>query len=377
VLLASFVPLPFLSQRFLGFTAVAAAPYLARDLDEWVRARRWPGWTARSWSRAGLAAAACVLCGLPEWSRIEPRLGAGVAWSFYPVAACDFIERTGMRGRGFNEFSLGGYMLYRFWPDRSRLPFMDIHQAGARVDRDAYAFTFSEVQAWRDLDGRHRFDYALLRRMPFPGDHLLEFVDADSSFALVFMDDAAALYARRVGSSRALAERFAYRELPAGSARIGALGAAALADSSRRVRIIAELDREVASSPFHSLALVQRAGLALATGDLHGAEARLRTALAIDSHAARAHERLGWVALASSEPRTALREFGAERRLFGRFRRYDFGVGRAWQALGDLQRARQAYERELQANPGSAEARDSVEALEARLRRGRTSGGTP
>ena len=136
-----------------------------------------------------------------------------------------------------------------------------------------------------------------------------------------------------------------------------------MADSSRRVRIIAELEREIASSRFHSLALVQLGGLALALGDLGGAGARLQAALAVDPHVPRAHERLGWVALASSDPRAALREFAAERRLSGPFRRYDLGRGRAWQALGDPMRARRAYERELRANPASAEARDSLASL--------------
>ena len=72
VLLACFVPLPFLSQRFLGFTVVVAAPYLARDLDAWVRGRRWPArgpGRAPAWRRR------------PAWSAACPSgVGSSLAW---------------------------------------------------------------------------------------------------------------------------------------------------------------------------------------------------------------------------------------------------------------------------------------------------------
>ena len=34
-------------------------------------------------------------------------------------AACDWIAAHGVRGRAFNQFFFGGYLLHRFWPERS------------------------------------------------------------------------------------------------------------------------------------------------------------------------------------------------------------------------------------------------------------------
>lgn len=357
---ALFLFLAFSSQRFLGFAVVAAAPYLARDLDDWVRSRRWPAWTSPAWSRAGIAMAACGLSGVVEWRRPELPLGVGIRMSEYPVVACDVMEREGIRGRGFNPFFLGGYMLYRFWPDRSRLPFMDIHQAGTREDRDTYARTLVDPGAWRTLDLRHHFDYVLLRRQPYTGDRVLEVVDADSAFALVFMDDAAALYVRREGPLRAVAERLAYRELPAGTSRLGSLGAAALTDSLRRRAILAELAREASESPFHALALGRLGSLELTIGDRERAREHLLGALAVDPRAPRAHERLGALALAAGNPREALAELETERRLNALAPAAEVQVGRAWQALGDRSRARRHYLRALALDPGNAVARDSL-----------------
>jgi tetratricopeptide (TPR) repeat protein len=365
-LAAGLLALSFGSNRFLGFTMVVAAPFLGRDLDAWVASRRWPAWTSPAWARAGLAASACLGLGIAEWSRDDLRLGVGLKLTEYPVAACDFIAREAIEGRGFNQFYLGGYLLHRFWPDRERLPFMDIHVSGTREDRDLYTFAMTDARAWRDLDRRHRFDYVLLRRVPYAGDLLLEHLDADSTFALVFLDDAAAVWVRHGGPLAQVAERFTYRELPAGVRRLGALGYAAMRDSARRARLVAELEHEVAGSRFHAYALGRLGSIQLSLGDYAQAERYLREALAADPRAARAHERLGYAALAQGRPREALAEFEAERRLHGGFPQDEVALGRAWQALGDLGRARRHYARELERDPGSAEARDSLASLAGR-----------
>jgi tetratricopeptide (TPR) repeat protein len=371
VLLLGFVALSFSAQRFLGFTMVVAAPFLSRDLDAWVSSRAWPRWTGPAWSRAAACAGACLLAGAAEWPRPDLPLGVGLKPREYPVVACDFMAREGVAGRGFNQFFLGGYLLYRFWPDRSRLPFMDIHQTGTRADRDLYAYALADPAAWRELDRRHRFDYVLLRRLAYAGDDLVEHLDGDSSFTLVFIDDAAALWVRREGPLATLAQRFGYHDYPAGVSQLGRLGYLATTDSAARVAVTVQLEREAASSPYHSLALGRLGSLELAIGELSGAERHLRGALAVDSKAPRAHERLGWVALESGRPRDALAEFAAERRANRAFPREELALARAWQALGDPERARSHYQRALDHDPGDAEARDSLAALGDRFARGR------
>src|SRR5205085_10257351 len=92
------------SQRFLGFAMIAVAPYLARDLDGWVAARRWPAWTRPAWARAGLAAIACFAVGPAVWRNPEVPLGIAYDMRQVPVAACDFMAEHGVRGHGFNPF---------------------------------------------------------------------------------------------------------------------------------------------------------------------------------------------------------------------------------------------------------------------------------
>ncbi|HUK65025.1 MAG TPA: tetratricopeptide repeat protein, partial [Dongiaceae bacterium] len=365
VVVVFFLALALRTQRFLGFAMVALAPYLARDLDAWVGSRRWPPWTRPAWARAALAAAACLLLGIPEWSRAELPLGVGIEDRQYPIAACDWIAAHGVRGRAFNQFFNGGYLLWRFWPERDRLPFMDIHQTGTTEDRYAYAFALRDPAAWRDLDARHRFDWVLLRREPYQDDHLLEYLDADSSFTLVFLDDAAALWVRRSGTMAALADTFAYRLLPAGGEKLGAVIARMNADTSVANGLVRELEREASGSPWHAIAESRLGSLALARGDLAGARAHLERALVSNPSQPRAHERLGLVALARGRGAEALAEFRAETRI-GPLPDADFRIGQAYQTMGDRARARDAYRRALAADPGNTAAAESLEAVAGR-----------
>jgi hypothetical protein len=314
-LMAGFTILVWLGQRFLGFYAVVAAAYVARDLSEAL------GRTSLArlpvGARAALAGGACLLMGVPEWSAPEWPIGVRLQPRWYPERACDFIAAQGIHGRGFNPFDLAGYQLWRFWPRRDRLPFIDIHQTGSRADRDAYAALYVDPGAWRILDARHRFDYALWSRRQIAGNAALEALDADTAFALVFVDDVAALYVRRDGPLARVAERFRYRLLPGGGGRMSALQTLCATDSAACDRLAAELERSCAESPRNAQSRSLLANIALMRGDLEGARGELERALAVNPLLPRGHERLGMVALEQGRARDAVREFRAERRLNG------------------------------------------------------------
>lgn len=363
---ACFTALGLITQRFLSVYALVAAPYLARDLDEWVRARRWPAWTARAWVRAALAAGACVGVGLAEWSRPELPLGIGVETREYPIQACRFMEEHDVRGRGFNNYAIGGYLLWRFWPQRDRLPFMDIHQAGGPELRTLYVNALAGPGGWRTLDGRYHFDYVLLNRPRDFRSGPLEMFDADTAWAAVFLDDAGALLVRRGGALQPLADRFAYRLLPAGGTDLWRLRAACLADTALRRRVVAELERQLRASPYNAAAHHLLGDFAFAEGKLAEARGHYREATRVDPLALRLHERLGLVALTEERPAEALREFRLERRLRVAPGGLDLRFGQAWQQLGQLDRARACYRREVERGPYPEEASDSLNALAKR-----------
>jgi tetratricopeptide (TPR) repeat protein len=362
LLCACFTALTLVGQRFVGFYVLVAAPYLARDLDARIASVRRAAAVPLQ-ARAALASLACLGVGLPEWTNPLHPLGVRLDLRSYPVAACDFMAARGVRGVCFNQYEVAGYLLYRFWPEKDRLPFIDIHQSGSRTDRYLYAFAYKNPRAWRELSGRYAFDYALLDRGVIEGNRLLDYLDADSAWALVFVDDAAALFVRRNGRLGRLAEQGAYDWVPAGAARLDERMRRMVDEPALRSRFGQELRRSMASSPYHSQAQSVVANLALMEGRLDQAARELRGALAANPWIDRAHQRLGLIALAQGRPREALREFAAERRRNGDAPGLAFRTGQAYGRLGDRKRAVEWYRRELKRDPGNPAARDSLEAL--------------
>ena len=372
LLCAAFTALALSTQRFIGFYAIAATPYVARDLNAWLTTLPWPRWARPARARAGLTAVACVLIGIPEWSWERVPLGVGIEMSNFPVRACDFIATHGVHGRGFNHMHQGAYITWRFWPDPTRLPFITgTPEAASAEQRRLYVRAFSGREGWRAIDARYRFDFAVLDQRQDPADSLLDVLDEDPAWAAVFMDDAGALFVRRSGALGPVADSFAYREVPAGRALRESRVAAWLADPARQARALAELGRQVEQSPYNAMAHRQLADVAGLQGRLPEARFQLERALAVDPRALKAHLMLAGIALEEGRPDDALRDLERERVHYPDRPGLDRWFGRVYQSLGDLGRARSSYRRALARDPGDSGARDSLAAVERAMGRAR------
>jgi len=246
--------------RFVATYALLAAPWCARDLDAWWRTRRVARRDAHPWRVALATSALCVVLPLYEWTHYENRFGLHPDDRREPVAACDFMQQHDVRGRCFNDFFLGGYMLWRFWPDPSRLPYFDIHpEDKPAAERYAFLRARTSASGWYALQARREFDYVLLSRIGLqPG--LIDLLDADPNWALVFVDDAAALFVRRDGPLGGLAGAYGYQLLPGGTRRTQMLAQECLVDPTVPPRLAAELARQqressrtISSAPLRDL----------------------------------------------------------------------------------------------------------------------------
>ena len=363
-----FVGLTLLNRRFYGFLAVACVPYVARDLAAWLGAVRLPEALARPATRAALVSALAVAVALPEWLGSPLHFGIGWEPQHHPIPACDFMARHDLRGRLFNPNYYGGLLLWRFWPDTTRLPFMDVHQSGTRTERDLYAYASVRHEAWDTLVARYDFDLVMVdgHEEWIAGDHLLEYVDADPRFALVFRDDAAALYLRRDGRDWPQVDSLGFRVMPASTAAFAALWPRLSADSVLRARLRAELEQCAASSPLDAHAHSHLANLAFLERDPARARSHLLAALGADPRFPTVHRRLGYLLMSGGRWRAAIAEFEQECALNpNRLDEYQL-MGEAWEKLGDPKRAASAWRRELGIHPGNAAARIALERLESR-----------
>jgi hypothetical protein len=357
-----FTGLTLFNQRFAGFLVVAAAPYLARDLSELAARIRWPALLTHATPRAALVAITIVLSSLPEWGRPEFPPGIGFVATFYPAPACDFIEKFGLRGRIFNPYYFGGYLLWRFWPQRDRLPFMDIHQSGTRRDRELYAYCFASPEAWNELMQKHDFEIALLdgHQDWVQNDHLMDRLDRDPSWALVFRDDASALYVRRSSPGVQPVLGLAYQVMPGGAAAFGPVRESLAVNPTFRGAVRLELERQVKESPLNSQAHSTLANLDFIDGNRKGARDHLMAALAVDPRFYSVHRRLGYLAMAEGDWDRAIKEFQLERALGGPPVDEYLRLGQAYEKLGDRAKAANAFRRELQLYPTDEEARDGL-----------------
>lgn len=367
LLCVTFTALTIAARRLVGMWVLVATPYLARDASEWLGRQAWPAWLRPPGARAAAVAVAALVVSIPEWLRPEVAIGMGVDPATTPAAACDFMQSHGIGGRAFNHFEYGSLMLFRFWPDRERLPFMDIHQAGTRESRAMYLLALGSAAGWEALDQRYGFDFALLRRLRARGDVLADVLDADSTWALVFTDDAAALYVRRAGRFAALADSCGYRWAAGGPAKLEQSWAAAMADSVTRRGFARELERMAAESPVNSTASSLLAYVADFEGRHEDARRDLARAHDVDPGLPRYHDRLGLALMSEGRLAAARKEFAAAAR------RHespypDFEIGLAWLREGNVAEARRALARSVATHPEIEAAADSLRALDARGR---------
>lgn len=311
----TFTALGLASSRFIATYVVAAAPYLARDLDERVRAWPRPALLTRIWPRAALVSALCVAVGWREWTHYQGPIGVAFDLRHTPQHACDFMASHGVRGRGFNHFYLGGAQMWRFWPERERLPFMDIHQTGTREDRALLAAATADPTAYVRLMAAHRFDWALLDRQREAQARLLDLFAADSTWAPVFIDDAAVVFVRRDGRLAGLAARDAYRAWPASWGGLAAIQQRWGTDSAFRAAARVELERQSRESRFNAFSESFLGNLELLERNDPGAARHFRAALVARPRMPGAHQHLGEIALRRGHRDEAEREYREELRV--------------------------------------------------------------
>ena len=360
--MAFFMVLGLQSQRFVSVWAVVAAPYLARDIAVFAADVPWPRFLRPVWVRVVLMAAVVIGGSLPDWKRTDLPFGTGVLVNSYPAGACEFMVKHGIRGHGFNHFEMGGYMVWRFWPEKDRLPFFDIHLTGKPEDRLLAGMMLSYATAWQQLDAKYHFPYLLLRRLHGETDVSLDIVEADTSFALCFLDDAAAIYVRKHGPLAAVADSFAFRLVRAGRVGMGEMGRELTADSTLRSVMRAEFQRMVDESPANANANSMLAQMDLMSGDLASARQRLVAAHEVAADIPMYYERLGLMDFRQDKLQDALREFETSTRVENTSTGWMW-LGAARARTGNPQGAVKAYRRALQLDPGNEPARAGLDSL--------------
>jgi hypothetical protein len=310
-----------------------------------------------------------MLVALPGLQRADLRIRVRLNTRQAPIGACEFIEKHDLHGRMFNQFDYGGYLCFRYWPRRDRLPFMGIHQEGSRELRADYMAVQRDPRRWPDFDRRYRFDYLVIGRLTGLGWPLLSWLDRDTTWARVFGDDVAYVFVRRHGPYARLAADSAYAVLPSNPDALAALCNQVSPDSALAPPLERELRREVAGSRFNAQPLGVLATAAANAGRFEEAQRYYQGILGIAPETPGTRELLGMIAMSQGRPDDALHWFEAERRVTGDRKGLDLRRGQVAEAQGDFERARSLYAKEVGRYPGDQEARSALRSVSRRLGR--------
>jgi hypothetical protein len=120
ITLAVFAYISFLARRNIGLFALVCAPILSRHAAAlWEKSR----WGQRQLSRGQpimnwlilivVGAAAIVKIAIP----LSPAVQQPALQAALPIGAADWIAQQRPGGTMFNGYNLGGYLLWRLWPD--------------------------------------------------------------------------------------------------------------------------------------------------------------------------------------------------------------------------------------------------------------------
>jgi len=185
------------SGRHIPIFAIFAAPLFAKYFAQWINSQTNSPITIRSATATGpKVVLALSLLFLPAFLIVKRvvHFHSNVATyeaQKFPVAAVDFIERTGIAGPIFNDYDWGGYLIWKLYPQRK--VFID---GRADLYGDDFIFGYLRMyggeRGWRDGLDRFGIQTVLVQ----PNSALTTLLREDKGWRTVFEDQEAVVFAR-------------------------------------------------------------------------------------------------------------------------------------------------------------------------------------
>jgi tetratricopeptide (TPR) repeat protein len=256
---------------------------------------------------AGLTLSIAILALIPltVFNSAVYAFGAGPKENAFPEGAIKFLQEHKVKGRGFNSYGFGGYLL---WRDDQRKVFIDgrYRRVYTPTEYGEYKAAIDSADGWKIAEQKHGFDYAVLEydmlSQRFP-THLLNNPD----WALTYWDNHSLVYLKRSPERADLLHRFEYHV-----AKPTFLDLSYLDKYSgfELKGVLSELDREVALNPDNQFVLLARAFLHYQMGKLYfpQIQADLERALPMKPDFAMKHSALAMILISSGDAERARSE---------------------------------------------------------------------
>lgn len=144
----------------------------------------------------------------PAYWRTRGPLGLGLRQG--SDGAADFFRAHNLQGPLFNNYDIGGYLIYHLYP-RERV-FVDNRPEAypAAFFTDTYVPMQEKEEKWKEVDGQYHFNAIVFYRLdatPWSQSFLIRRIQ-DTEWAPVFVDEQAIIFLRRGGANQAVIDQF-------------------------------------------------------------------------------------------------------------------------------------------------------------------------
>jgi tetratricopeptide (TPR) repeat protein len=209
VIFAIFSYMAFKHVRFGGEFAIAAAPIVVNNLNQFrYHARGW------SWIRF-LPLFVITVFSINEVRTLVRMdlFGFGV-WRNHPERTVNFLKEHDIKGKIFNTYGYGGYLIWHLWPD---IPVFIDGRAVTIYDQDFFwlcSLAYRKKEIWEEVVKRYGIEIVLVQDERERGySSLFYWLDEDKNWRLVAFDDNSNLYLKRGGRFDGLIQKYGFHYL--------------------------------------------------------------------------------------------------------------------------------------------------------------------
>jgi hypothetical protein len=225
ILYFAFALYSFQAVRLRVDFAIVTAPGTALSLQELVTLLRWDKLitfiTGKVPTIALTLLIAAILCFVPGGTfytkmGVDDRYGTGIDSTALPIRMINFVQQERIQGRPFNEFGIGGFLLWEFPEMKDFIDSRDINDTIGYLYASMYNLQPGFERNFRMLGidnvltyipGQER-DAGLMSASPIP-----YFSTHREEWKLVFWDDRSSLYVKNIPKFRSTIERYEYKIL--------------------------------------------------------------------------------------------------------------------------------------------------------------------
>jgi len=209
VIFAFFSYMAFKHIRFCADFALVTTPIIINNLTQFQ-------WRMRRWQWIFFLPLLAIIIFSAKTMMVinsEKRLGLGV-WTNYPAAAVNFLKEQNVRGKIFNDYNFGGYLIWHLWPD---IPVFIDGRTPTIYDQDFLwldGLVQQKKEVWEKVAERYGIDIVLMHDERDKGyASLFYWLDEDENWTLVAFDDISNLYLKRGTKFDKLIKQYGFRYL--------------------------------------------------------------------------------------------------------------------------------------------------------------------